>query len=160
MRYCVALLLVLAALQARDLPARPAHSALPYQSILKRNVFGLTPRPISPEPQTNPPPSKIILTGLTTILGDPRVLLKVPAWPGSPGAPRTPAQFYILRKGQREGGIQILDVDMANLSVTLNQAGTLQTLSLDRTVPGLAAAAGPPPPPAVLPAPYWFASRS
>src|SRR5882672_11622556 len=53
----------------------------PYQVIIDRNPFGLRPIPIveppkAPEPPP-PPPLKITLTGITTLLGAPRVLLEV-----------------------------------------------------------------------------------
>src|SRR5829696_571497 len=54
----------------------------PYQVIIDRNPFGL--RPIPPPPvavvDTNPPappPPDIKLTGITTLLGEPRVMLQI-----------------------------------------------------------------------------------
>src|SRR5437763_1437553 len=51
----------------------------PYALIIERNIFGLKPAPApAPTVESNrPPTAKIILTGITTILGDKRTLLKV-----------------------------------------------------------------------------------
>ncbi len=54
-------------------------AANPYQGIVDRNVFGLKPPlPPSKGPDTDkPPPSKITLTGITTIFHDKRALMNV-----------------------------------------------------------------------------------
>jgi len=45
----------------------------PYQGIVDRNVLGLKSPPPPPDPEANkPPPPKILLTGITTILGNKR----------------------------------------------------------------------------------------
>src|SRR2546422_2759852 len=52
----------------------------PYQTIIERNPFGLKPPPPAPDP-TPPapltPPSKVVLTGFTSISGPPRALLEI-----------------------------------------------------------------------------------
>src|SRR5690349_24775865 len=84
----------------------------PYQSIVDRNVFALKPPPPPPDPEaTKPPPVKITLTGITTILGNKRALMKAPAPPGKPGEPAKQEMSYILTVGQREGDIEVLDID-------------------------------------------------
>src|SRR2546426_7293281 len=80
-------------------------SANPYQGIVERNVFGLKP----PTPQATidtkkPDLPPIILTGITTILGNKRVLMNVQ----SPGKP---VQSFILTEGQRDGDIEVLEID-------------------------------------------------
>jgi hypothetical protein len=67
----------------------------PYNGIIQRNVFGLKPAPRA-EPVSDyaqQPPARIILTGITTILGDSRVLLKAPPPVGKPGEPQ-PEKSY------------------------------------------------------------------
>ena len=84
----------------------------PYQSIVDRNVFALKPPPPPPDPEaTKPPPVKITLTGITTILGNKRALMKSPAPPGKPGEPAKPEVSYILTVGQREGDVEVIDID-------------------------------------------------
>src|SRR5213594_2931161 len=52
----------------------------PYQVIVERNPFGLKPPPPPPDP-TPPapvtPPSKVLLTGFTSVSGPPRALLEI-----------------------------------------------------------------------------------
>src|SRR3954454_9852421 len=82
----------------------------PYQGIVDRNVFGLKPPPVAPRPEDNkPPPPKIILTGITTILGNKRALMNV-AMPPKPPDPAKQKSF-ILAEGQRDGDIEVLEID-------------------------------------------------
>src|SRR5260221_849290 len=59
----------------------------PYQSIVDRNVFSLKPPapPADPAEVNKPTVVKITLTGVTTILGNKRVLMKTAPPPGKPG---------------------------------------------------------------------------
>jgi len=96
----------------------------PYQSIVDRNVFALKPPPPPPDPEaTKPPPVKITLTGITTILGNKRALMKSPAPPGKPGEPAKPEVSYILTVGQREGDVEVIDIDEVGGNVKLRNAG-------------------------------------
>src|SRR5205809_329503 len=80
-------------LAANALTAEPQDN--PYQSIVDRNVFALKPPPPPPDPEaTKAPPVKITLTGITTILGNKRALMKSPAPPGKPGEPAKPGMSY------------------------------------------------------------------
>ena len=123
----------------------------PYQGIVDRNVFGLKPPPPPPDPEANkPPPPKIFLTGITTILGNKRALLKAtpPAKPGEPAK----EQFYTLGEGQREGEIEVLEIDEKAGTVKVNDYGTIATLDFDKdgvkvaggVAPGAPGAAGRP----------------
>src|SRR5689334_17760425 len=71
-----------------------------YASIPARNIFGL--KPIEQVQVTNPPPllPKLVLTGITTILGNKRVLMKEVPPAGSPGATNK-EESLILTEGQR-----------------------------------------------------------
>jgi hypothetical protein len=103
----------------------------PYQAIIERNLFGLKPSP-PPEPAEpeHPPPPKITLTGITTILGDKEVLMKVlmPAKPGESPKERS----FILAEGQQEGELRVLKVNEKTGDVTIDDFGTVLTLNLDK----------------------------
>src|SRR5262245_54637973 len=83
----------------------------PYQGIVDRNVFVLKAPapPADPNEANKPQPAKITPTGVTTILGNKRVLFKVQ----QPARPPEPAKemSYILAEGQREGQIEVLEID-------------------------------------------------
>jgi hypothetical protein len=102
-------------------------SGNPYQGITERNIFGLKPPPALPGPEENKaPPTKIKLTGITTILGRKQALLlvEVPAKP--PQAARE--QSYILTEGQRDGEIEVLNIDEKAGTVKVDNRGAIVTL--------------------------------
>ena len=144
--------------RANAVPTEPADT--PYQTIVDRNVFSLKPPPPPPNADDNKPqPVKITLTGITTIFGDKRVLMKSPAPPGKPGEPAKPELSYILTEGQREGDIEVLEIDDKNGNVKLNNAGTIVTLNIDKDGPKLpttpmAGVPGAPPAPGGVPIPH------
>jgi hypothetical protein len=116
----------------------------PYQGIVDRNVFGLKPPPPPPDPEsTKPPPPKVFLTGITTILGNRRALLKMtpPAKPGEPAK----EQSFTLGEGQREGDIEVLEINEKAGTVKVNDYGTITTLDFDKD--GVKVAGVPPPAP-------------
>lgn len=124
----------------------------PYQGIVDRNVFSLKPPPPPPDPEANkPPPPKVFLTGITTILGNKRALLKMtpPAKPGQPAK----EESFTLGEGQREGDIEVLEIDEKACTVKVNNYGTVTTLDFDKdgvkvaggAAPVAGAAAGHPP---------------
>ena len=115
----------------------------PYQGIVDRNVFGLKPPPPPPDPEsTKPPPPKVFLTGITTILGNRRALLKMtpPAKPGEPAK----EQSFTLGEGQREGEIEVLEINEKVGTVKVNNYGTVTTLDFDKD--GVKVAGGTAPP--------------
>ena len=118
----------------------------PYHSISERNVFGLKPvSPIHVE-QPNLPLPKVVLTGITTILKGKRALLKVQF----PAKPQVPAkeESYILAEGQRDGPIEVLKINETNATVTVDNAGTVTTITVEKLPPT-------PPPPVRRLNPYW-----
>ena len=139
----------------------PDASNNPYQSIVDRNVFALKPPPPPPDPEASkPPPVKITLTGITTLLGK-RALLKSPAPPGKPGEPARPELSYILAPGQREGEIEVLDIDEVGGNVKLRNGGVEVTLNIDKDGPKLTATAAPVPGmPGVAPGAIWPGGRA
>src|SRR5271169_4891622 len=86
-------------------------SGSPYQSVVERNVFGLKPPPPPPDPELNkPPPPKNTLTGITTILGNKRALLKFTP-PVTKAGEQPKEQAFTLAEGQGEGGLEVLEID-------------------------------------------------
>jgi hypothetical protein len=115
----------------------------PYQRIVERNVFGLNPKP--PTPEINPPPPaspKVFLTGITTILGKKCALLKTTP-PTKPGEPAK-EQSLTLVEGQREGEMEVLEINEKAGTVKVSNYGTITTLDFDKD--GVKVAALPPGP--------------
>jgi hypothetical protein len=133
-----------------------------YRAIVDRNTFGLKPVPAPPPAAPAPPPrrAKLTVTGITTILGDKRVLLKASPPPGNPGEPATHEQDYIIAEGRTEDGVEVVRVDEVAATVTVKNGGVLEVLKLARFGASGPAALGPPPPPAVLPVPAWAITSS
>lgn len=106
----------------------------PYQSIIDRNVFSLKPPPPPPDPSeaNKPQVVKITLTGITTILGNKRVLMKTAPPPGKPNEGAKSEQSYILTEGQREGDIEVIEIDDKAGTVKVNNGGTVQTLTFEK----------------------------
>ena len=79
---------------------------------------------------------------VTTILGNKRALLKMtpPAKPGEPAK----EQSFTLGEGQREGDIEVLEINENAGTVKVNDYGTITTLDFDKD--GVKVAGGPPPP--------------
>jgi len=146
MRFAVKSLLILTAslsavaFEAQAFVNQPDRSV--YDPIVRRNVFDLHGPPAKAEPQPDvPPPTKI---RLTTILGDKRALLMVqePTTPGS-GTPPAKEESVILSEGQRQGGIQLLEVNQIAGTVKLESDGKVSTVALEIPKPVTTAAAPP-----------------
>ena len=110
----------------------PDPQANHYQSISERNAFGLKPPP-SVEPPAPPAPQlpKLILTGITTILGDKRALLKALSLATHPGQ-AAKEESMILAEGQRQGSLEVLNIDENAGSVRVNNSGTIMTLTFEK----------------------------
>ena len=131
-------------------------SGNPYQGIVDRNVFGLKPPPPPPDPEAvKPPPSKMFLTGITTILGNKRALMKTtpPAKPGEPAK----EQSFMLGEGQRDGEIEVVQIDEIAGKVKIKAFGSETTLDFENN--GVKAAAAPAPAPGGAPAPPGFVPK-
>ncbi len=142
--YAAAALMAMTAVKA----AAPDVATSPYQGIVERNVFGLKPPP-NPEdnlPAPEPPP-KLLLTGITTILGNKRALLTTQA------APNKPAESLMLTEGQRDGEIEVLQIDENAGTVKVNNHGVTQTLDFKTDGVKLQTAAAPAPVPGAVPPP-------
>jgi hypothetical protein len=127
--------------------ASPTAAGNPYHQIVERNAFGL--RPPQP-PRVEPPPAplpKIVLTGITTILGNKRVLLRIQ----SPAQPSKPAKVEscVLSEGQRDGVIEVLEINEKTAQVKVDNSGTVSVITFDKPAPT------PPPVAPPQPRPYW-----
>ncbi len=127
----------------------------PYHGIVERNVFDIHAAPPPPPPDANaglPPPPNIRLQGITDILGRKQVLFKVQL-PARPPAPAKEESF-ILTIGERQGDIEVLEINPKAGTVKMKNYGVVTNLSLefnsDKLV-NVAPAAAPIPPPMAAP---------
>jgi hypothetical protein len=132
-------------------------SGSPYQSVVERNVFGLKPPPPPPDPEANkPPPPKMFLQGITTFGGIKRALLKT-QMPAKPGEPPKGEQSFVLAEGQRDGDIEVLEIDAKGGTVKVNDFGMIATLDFEhngiKTVTAAPVAGAVPHPAGGFPAP-------
>ena len=125
----------------------------PYAGIVERTLFGLKPPAAPVDPASiKPPPPKITLTGITTILGKKRALMKV-VLPGvKPGQPPTEASL-MLAEGQRDGEIEVLGVDMKEGMVRVDDYGTVTNLTFEKD--GVKAGGPGPTQPGIVGAAPW-----
>jgi len=136
--------------------AATADADNPYSdTIVGRNVFSLKEPPPPPNPEDlikKDPPPKILLQGLTTILGRKQVLFKVqqPAKPGQPAQ----EESFVSAEGERQGEIEVLEIDEIAGVVKFDNHGTIEPKNMKDDV--AQATAGPSPqtkplPPGVIP---------
>jgi len=136
----------------------PSPAQDPYPQIARRNAFGLkSPVPAErPDPPSAPMP-KFILTGITTFLKE-RALLRI-QFAATAAAPAR-EESCILAEGQREGGVELLAIDIKAGTVKLAYAGKNIVVAFDgqsassplSSIPaGNTLPATPPKPPARLP---------
>jgi hypothetical protein len=126
----------------------------PYLGIAGSNISRLQP-PQRVVPGLPPPPlARIKAVGITTILGDKLALLKVYL----PAIPPEPAKEIscILTIGQREGPVEVLEIDEMAGSVKVSNSGTVTVLTLEKGIPNPKYPSLPPEPP---PLPTQAASR-
>jgi hypothetical protein len=110
-----------------------------YQTIPERNVFGLRPPASDPLP-TNPPAQlpRITLTGITTILGNKRALM-ILAPPNLKPGDTNKETSVILTEGERQGDVEVLQIDEKQWRVKVNNSGTVMTLTFEKDGPKLPA---------------------
>ena len=99
------------------------------RAIVGRNVFGLNPAPLSEIVVPPPlPPPRIILQGLTNINRRRQVLFKV-QMPSKTGEPAREISC-VLSEGERQGEIEVLEIDEKAWTVKFRNHGIVQTLNL------------------------------
>lgn len=127
--------------------AATADGSNPYsETIAGRNVFSLKTPPPPPNPEDlvkKDPPPKILLQGLTTILGRRQVLYKVqlPAKQGQPAK----EESFVAAEGERNGEIEVLQIDENAGVVKFNNHGTIEPKNMKDDVAKALAAPSPPP---------------
>jgi hypothetical protein len=117
----------------------------PYERIVRRNIFGLrSPAPAQKVEAPATPLPNILLTGITTILGEKRAFLEITPLTRPPQPPKP--QSCILTEGQREGDVQVLQIDAKSESVRILNTGVEITLTFEKNgrKPTTVAAAAPP----------------
>lgn len=119
----------------------------PYGGIVERNVFDLKdpPPPVDTSAVTNAPPPNVTLTGIMTIFGQTQALflLQKAATPGKP--PDSP-ESLIMTEGQRQGGLEVLEIDKADKKVKIKNDGIVSTITFEAHKEGAGAAPGQPGP--------------
>jgi hypothetical protein len=135
LRYNLKILVCIAlgiALGAKVDATMPQASSDRYQIISERNAFGLRPpaEPLAVNSSPVPLP-KITLTGITTILGDKRALMIVAPVGSRPGDPNKELSL-IMTEGQREGEIEVLQIDEKAWSVKVKNSGTVLLLTFEK----------------------------
>ena len=119
-----------------------------YQAIPERNAFGLKPPPaVDAAPPTSPSIPKLLLTGITTVLGNKLVLMKALPQGNAPGQVAK-EESLMLTEGQRQGNVEVLNIDEKAGSVRVNNSGSVLTLTFEKDGEKLTNA---PPPPGVPP---------
>ena len=145
---CAALVFCSAGAVTTDLGSNP------YQGIVDRNVFGLKDPPPPPPPPENAKPAgpPLTLLGVMNILGKRTACIgfSAPAKPNEPPKPTT----LMLTEGQREGDIEVLQVDLDNRSAKVSNFGAITNLTFDKNgVKGSSGSSAPAPAIASIPAP-------
>gem|GEM_PF-3372601 len=118
----------------------------PYDAIVARNVFRLQPPPSHIEnfqPNDVNPPPKVVLTGITSILGKDIAFITIAAT-----KPGTTSESVMLAEGQILNEIQVRSIDSKAGIVQIVNNGEFQTLDFDHN-----AARSPDPGPRELPIP-------
>lgn len=100
----------------------------PYQVIVDRNPFNLRPipPPPAPPPETNAPadpPPDIKLTGITTLLGTPKVFLQL-----EDKKTKKPSFPPPMAEGDSENGVTIVHIDTENMKVRIRNGEAETTL--------------------------------
>lgn len=105
----------------------------PYQIIIERNPFALKPIPPPPEPPKKdetpppPPPLDIKLTGITTLLGPPRVFLEL-----IDSQTKKTERPLPLSEGDLYNNITILAIDSENGRVRIRNGDAETTLDFEK----------------------------
>lgn len=108
-----------------------AASADYYKRIPTRNLFGLHEQVVAIPEQPLPALPKIVLSGITS-MGNKLAFLKVQSPPPKPGEQQQAEQSLMLTEGQREGGIEVLEINEKAGTVRVNNSGTEMTITFDK----------------------------
>ena len=109
----------------------------PYRDIVTRNLFSLLPPDPPKKEEEAKPPTNVKLTGITTMFSKRALLLVQETGPGAKAE-----KSVVLREGEREGEIEVLEIDERAGAVKIKNGGVVSTLNFDRD--GMKAAELPP----------------
>ncbi|MDB6122237.1 MAG: hypothetical protein JWQ71_1230 [Pedosphaera sp.] len=103
----------------------------PFKVIVERNVFDLRPPP-PPASATasNTPPPNVKLTGIATILGKKQALFMVQE-AATPGKGPNKELSYILTEGQREGAVEVVEINEKANTVRIKNDGNISLLTFE-----------------------------
>jgi hypothetical protein len=107
-----------------------AASADYYKQIPVRNLFGLHEQVAVVQDPIPPALPKIVLSGITT-MGSKLAFLKV-QFPQKAGEQPQGEQSFMLTEGQRESGIEILQIDEKAGTIRVNNFGNEMTIAFDK----------------------------
>ncbi len=103
----------------------------PYQRIVEVNAFRLLPKPPPPPPpDPNPPaapPVTIMLTGISTLNGPPKVLLEI-----TDALTKKIDRPPPLLVGEKQGAVEIVSIDPDKGAVTIKNSGSAMTLTFEK----------------------------
>jgi hypothetical protein len=134
-----------------------ASSMEAYGQIPARNLFGLH-EPV--QQNVDPPPlqlPKITLNGINTINGK-LVFLKV-QYPAKQGEKQQSEESLTLTEGQREGVIELLEINEKAGTIRVNNSGTEMTIGFDKDAGKVASSPPPAPGPGPTGGPPNIAAR-
>ena len=126
---CVFVLLIF----SNRLPAALGTLVASYSQIPVSNVFRLKTPEIKLADIPRPPLPRIVLVGITTILGDKRALIKVKMPAVTDLALKE--QSLMLAEGQQEGPIRILKIDENARQIEVNNSGTIMVITFEKESP-------------------------
>ena len=107
-----------------------AITANPYEPIIQRNVFALKPQSpqVTSSVEIATPPPGIELRGISTLFGRPQVLLNIKVSAKPPEQPKD--RSLVLDVGQREGDVEVLEINPNTGVVRLRNQGNEISLNL------------------------------
>jgi hypothetical protein len=117
--------------------AKGTGSEIPYDVIVTRNVFALRdpdPPLDTNQPVVNTPPPNVKLTGIMEIFGKKQALFMVQK-NAQPGKPPDQPVSCIMGEGQRQEGLEVLEINRTARKVTVKIDGSVSTLTFDATTP-------------------------
>ncbi len=130
-RHKIAALLGAALAAGWSFPARAEVKDNPYQIIIERNPFGLRPIPPPPPPPTTeaptPPPLGVNLTGITTLLGPPKVFLEL-----TDAQTKKVERPSALLEGETFKAITVVSIDAENNRVKIKNGDAESWLDFDK----------------------------